>query len=55
MRDECQAGACALVVSFDLDELLDHCDRVFVMRDGLLHQPKSNLREEIGALMVRSA
>lgn len=40
IRAECDRGAAALVVSYDLDELLEHCDRIVVMNRGELFQPK---------------
>lgn len=51
----CRRGACALVVSFDLDELLDYCDRVVAMNSGQIFEPepdKSLDRARIGELMV---
>ena len=58
IRDECARGAAALVVSFDLDELLDHCDRILVMNRGELFEPKAGQerdRNAIGCLMVGAA
>lgn len=52
IRAKCAEGACALVVSFDLDELLQHCDRILVMRDGQLLSPPNADRAAIGALML---
>jgi simple sugar transport system ATP-binding protein len=55
IREECDHGMAALVISFDLDELLLHCDRVVVLNHGKLMQPPSDLardRETIGRLMV---
>ncbi|MCS6831136.1 MAG: ABC transporter ATP-binding protein [Armatimonadota bacterium] len=55
IREACQQGAAALVVSFDLDELLSLCDRVGVLFDGRLVdvvEGERKRREEIGALMV---
>jgi ABC-type uncharacterized transport system ATPase subunit len=55
LREACKAGAAALVVSFDLDELLSRCDRLVVMNRGELSTPKpeeSTNRETIGRLMV---
>jgi len=51
----CDEGSAALVVSFDLDELLAHCDRVLVMCGGKLTSPPSGSeldRAAIGRLMV---
>ncbi len=55
IREKCKAGASALVVSFDLDELLIHCDRIVAMNRGELRQPKpeeARDRQAIGRLMV---
>ncbi len=55
VREACRAGACALVVSFDLDELLEQCDRVVAVCGGLVREPRPGLerdRREIGRLMV---
>lgn len=55
LRQRCRDGACALVVSFDLDELLENCDRIVVLNGGRLLSPppdKHNDRAEIGRLMV---
>ncbi|OJU65146.1 MAG: hypothetical protein BGO01_06610 [Armatimonadetes bacterium 55-13] len=55
IRDACSAGACALVVSFDLDELLENCDRVVAMNRGEVFEPPPNKeldRDAIGRLMV---
>ncbi len=55
IRDACRAGAGALVVSFDLDELLTHCDRVVVLSHGHLSEPPAGSerdRDLIGRLMV---
>ena len=55
LRAECRNGAAALVVSFDLDELLENCDRTLVIRAGQVHEPKEGQerdRQAIGRLMV---
>lgn len=55
LRDECARGACGLVVSFDLDELLAHCHRVVALCHGELGTPRPGFerdRNEIGRLMV---
>ena len=55
IRRACNDGACAIVVSFDLDELLDFCDRIVVMCHGELSEPRPNEardRAAIGRLMV---
>lgn len=55
---ECARGAAALVVSFDLDELLDHCDRVVAMNRGTLYDPPKGFeldRMTIGKLMVATS
>lgn len=50
--EECQKGAGALVVSFDLDELLQFCDRIIVMNGGILTKPAGKDRATIGRHMV---
>jgi len=55
IRRECSLGAAALIVSFDLDELLEHCDRVLAMNGGRLAAPSQMDRNEIGRLMVGAA
>jgi simple sugar transport system ATP-binding protein len=50
--EECAKGAGALVVSFDLDELLQFCDRIIVMNGGVVTQPNSRDRAVIGRHMV---
>jgi ABC-type uncharacterized transport system ATPase subunit len=55
IREACAAGAGALIVSFDLDELLENCDRVVTLFNGQLTSPpagKERDREVIGRLMV---
>jgi simple sugar transport system ATP-binding protein len=54
-REECSRGACAIVVSFDLDELIEKCDRIVVMRAGTLYElpeGQGKNRAKIGSLMV---
>ncbi len=58
IREACRAGAGALVVSFDLDELLTHCDRIVVLSHGHLSEPapeQAQDRDAIGRLMVGAA
>jgi general nucleoside transport system ATP-binding protein len=58
IRAECEKGAAAVVVSFDLDEILENCDRVAVMNHGRMAFPPSGQdhdRAEIGRLMVGAA
>lgn len=58
IRAACEKGAGALVVSYDLDELLEYCDRVVVMNRGELLEPataQSRDRDAIGRLMVGAA
>ena len=58
IREECRRGAVALIVSFDLDELLTHCDRVVVLSHGHLSSPapaEAHDRDAIGRLMVGAA
>lgn len=50
--EECEKGAGALVVSFDLDELLQFCDRIIVMNRGVLTKPGTKDRTIIGQHMV---
>jgi simple sugar transport system ATP-binding protein len=52
IRERCQAGMAALIISFDLDELITHCDRIFVLNGGRLQEAGSKDRDEIGRLMV---
>jgi ABC-type uncharacterized transport system ATPase subunit len=55
IQEECDRGAAALVVSYDLDELLEHCDRIVVMNRGELFEPapgQEKDRDSIGRLMV---
>ena len=55
LHAECKKGAAAIVVSFDLDELLQYCDRIIVMNRGRVLSPSVSLqkdRNEIGKLMV---
>lgn len=58
LAEQTAAGAAALIVSFDLDELLTYCDRIIVMNGGKLSVPAANVerdRAEIGRLMVGAA
>lgn len=56
LRRLCRAeGTAALVVSFDLDELITHCDRILAICAGRITEPPPHLakdRKAIGALMV---
>ncbi len=55
IRSACQNGAGALVISFDLDELLEYCDRIVTMCNGKLSTPDSDFardRDTIGRMMV---
>jgi general nucleoside transport system ATP-binding protein len=55
IRAECDTGAGALVVSYDLDELLEYCDRVVVLNRGELFTPAQGEEldgDAIGRLMV---
>jgi simple sugar transport system ATP-binding protein len=55
IRAACAEGAAAVVVSYDLDELLENCDRVVAMCRGRLFVPpkgKERDRAAIGRLMV---
>ena len=45
----------ALVIAFDLDELMEHCDRIAVLFKGTIVQEfarEAFAREAIGAAMV---
>jgi simple sugar transport system ATP-binding protein len=58
IREACRQGACALVVSFDLDELLENCDSIVVMAKGRIFVPPEDQardRQAIGRLMVGAA
>ena len=45
-------GGGVILISEDLDEILGLADRIVVMRDGKLHDPISNSREDIGLMMA---
>ncbi len=58
LREKSAKNATVLVVSFDLDELLEHCDRVLALNNGRLYIPaagKERDRQAIGNLMVGAA
>jgi ABC-type uncharacterized transport system ATPase subunit len=55
IRQGCARGMSALVISFDLDELLDNCDRILVMFGGRVIEPPEGYasdRHTVGRLMV---
>jgi ABC-type uncharacterized transport system ATPase subunit len=55
IQDACQQGMAALVIAFDLDELMTHCDRIAVLFKGAIVQEftrEAFAREAIGAAMV---
>ena len=55
IREACQRGMAALVISLDLDELMAHCDRIGVLYRGRivkLFERDEFSREAIGAAMV---
>jgi len=55
IRDACQQGMGALVIAFDLDELMTHCDRIAVLFKGTIvaaFAREAFSREAIGAAMV---
>lgn len=57
LRGCCAKGGCAIVVSFDLDELLENCDRIAVLSRGVLRVPpaeSSHDRALIGRMMVEA-
>lgn len=47
---ECSTGAAAIVVSFDLDELLENCDRVVAMNLGRMYEPPPGQEKDRGAI-----
>jgi simple sugar transport system ATP-binding protein len=58
IREACSKGAGAIVVSPDLDELLNYCDRLVVINGGRLLEPPARERldrDAIGRLMVGAA
>ena len=58
IRNQCAKGLAALVISFDLDELLDNCDRILVMFSGTIKELPPELakdRHAIGRMMVGMA
>jgi ABC-type uncharacterized transport system ATPase subunit len=55
IKQACDNGAAALVASFDLDELIDNCDRVMAINRGRLHVPATDQQRDrtvLGGLMV---
>lgn len=55
LRHACNNGMAALVIAFDLDELMEHCNRIAVLFKGTIVQefPREAFsREAIGAAMV---
>ncbi|MDM7461915.1 MAG: ABC transporter ATP-binding protein [bacterium] len=55
LRQACQHGMAALVIAFDLDELMEHCDRIAVLFKGAIvaeFERADFSREAIGAAMV---
>ena len=55
-HEHCSQGACALVISFDLDEVMEHCSPIFVMSRGSLHRVgpgEESDRKAIGRLMTQ--
>lgn len=52
IRERADAGVATLLVSYDLDDLLAHCDRILVMNRGRLVEAPSKDRQVIGRLMV---
>lgn len=55
IRRTCREGGAAVVVSFDLDELLEQCDRVVAINHGRIYAPPADQardRGAIGRLMV---
>lgn len=55
LRHFARQGGAVLVVSFDIDELLTHCDRILVINHGQVTEPapdQARDRQAIGRLMV---
>jgi simple sugar transport system ATP-binding protein len=55
IRQACDSGMAALVIAFDLDELMEHCDRIAALFKGTIvaEFTRSEFsREAIGAAMV---
>ncbi len=55
IRHACRHGMAALVIAFDLDELMEHCDRIAVLFKGTIVAEFGRAefsREAIGAAMV---
>ena len=55
LLDLCAKGAAVLIISQDLDELFEICDRIAVIHTGELSAPlpaRTTTREEIGLLMA---
>lgn len=52
IRETAASGNSVLLVGFDLDDLLRHCDRILVMNRGHLSESASMTREAVGDLMV---
>ncbi|MCA0360583.1 MAG: ABC transporter ATP-binding protein [Armatimonadetes bacterium] len=55
LKEQARAGSAVLLVSFDIDEILEHCDRVLVINHGEINEPPEHLRgdrQAIGRLMV---
>jgi simple sugar transport system ATP-binding protein len=58
LLDLAARGAAVLLISQDLDELFEICDRIAVMRDGRLskaQETRSLTREDVGLLMAGAA
>ena len=56
--DLSRAGAAVLIVSEELDELFEICDRLLVICNGRVSRPLARSgtnREEVGLLMTRRA
>lgn len=55
LRELCESGLAVLVVSFDIDEILEFCDRILVIFGGKISSPAPGSerdRQEIGKLMT---
>ena len=58
VRERCQAGTGVLMISEDLDELLEVCDRIVVLHDGHASDPiraSETDRRELGQKMLGAA
>lgn len=55
LRGFARSGGAVLMVNFDVDDLIEHCDRILVINHGEIFEPRteeSHDRSAIGRLMV---